>query len=307
MTTTQIGTVIPDDGLRVRSGPGTDHDILGALTKGEQVTLIEQVGEWWHADTRFGPGFVHADFIAVEPGFVAPAVVVTEEASYTCVSGDTLGGIGARFGIDFREIAVINGLVEPFTIQVGQVLRLPGGGPRPATTTLSILNPLEFAGETQVTSSSLQGHHTPYLGACSCDLDIRGASSPGTPVRFNVVTPSGVDVRGIVREVGLACRSQVLSDGGRVVKLAVQKRESGGDWFDSGAWVLFAHLDPVHVGVGDVVDAGGFIGALGPSGGGEYDSNCARGSHVHVEATRARCIINEGSVIRDAAVMTLDG
>ena len=315
----QIGTVLPDDGLFVRRGPGTEHESMGALEKGEEVTLIEKIGDWWGVQSRLGLGFIHGGFISITerpepPAATAPGV----EATYTCVSGDTLMGIGLKLGLDFREIAALNGLVDPFVIRVGQVLRLPGSEgtagrsatERATTTTtarISILNPLEFAGETEVTSSSLQGHHTPFLGACSCDLDIRGASSPGTPVRFNVSGPPGVELRGVVRELGLACVSRQLSDGGRTVKLAIERREAGGDWSGSGSWVLYAHLDPVSVHLGDVVGVGGVVGALGPSGGGEYHSSCATASHVHVEAAGARCIANKGSVIRDAAVMTLNG
>lgn len=305
----QVGTVIPDDGLRLRSGPGTQHEVLGTLEKGEQLTLLAPLGDWWGVDTRFGRGFVHGEFLSiqeVETGeSEGPAVVV--EASYTCVSGDTLTGICSRFGLVISEVATLNALVEPFVLQIGQVLRLPQGGAAPVATQISILNPLQFQGDTEVTSSSLQGHHTPFLGACSCDLDVRGASSPGTPVLFNAGGPAGVELRGVVREVGLACASQLVSDGGRTVKIAVEKRQGGGAWVDTGAWVLYAHLDPVTVGVGDVVPLGRSVGALGPAGGGEYNSSCAQGSHIHIEAAGARCVVNQGAVIRASSVMTLEG
>ena len=302
----QIGTVIPSDGLRVRNGAGTEHEILGLLLQGDQVTLIERVGDWWRVDSRVGPGFVHADFVALVPdgdGVSEPPPAEASPATYTCVPGDTLSGIGQKIGLDFRAIAALNGLVAPFAIQVGQVLRLPAVAVRPSVTTIEILNPLEFEGETDVTSSSRQGHHRPYLGSCSCDVDIRGASSPGTTVRFNVAGPDGLELRGVVREVGLACKSQMLSDGGRTVKVEIQRRQAGGTWTPSGAWVLYAHLDPVDVAVGDVLAPAAEIGRLGPPSGGEYDSSCAQGSHTHIEAAGAICVVDEGSSIRNAAVM----
>ncbi len=309
-----LGTVIPDDGLRVRGGAGIEHEILGALEKNEKVVLLEQAGDWWRCRSRFGIGFVHAAFITVETVGEAPIekpAGASGEQSYTCVAGDTLSGIGTRFGVAFLEIAAINGLVEPFTLQIGQVLRIPvagsggGGAVAPSVATISLLHPFVFSGNTAVTSSSLQGHHTPWGGACSCDLDVQGLSSPGVTVHFNIAAPSGVELRGVVQDIGLACASQRLADGGHTVRLAIQKREAGGVWSGSGAWILYAHLDPVTVSPDEVVMPGGSIGAMGPASGGEYNSSCAQGSHVHMEASRARCVVNAGAVITGEAVMLL--
>lgn len=48
------------------------------------------------------------------------------EAVYIVASGDTLSRIGARFGIPWRELAAANGIAAPWTIRVGQHLKLPG-------------------------------------------------------------------------------------------------------------------------------------------------------------------------------------
>ncbi len=45
--------------------------------------------------------------------------------TYIVVSGDTLSGIGARLGIDWRTLASLNGLVSPYSLRIGQVIRLP--------------------------------------------------------------------------------------------------------------------------------------------------------------------------------------
>ncbi len=42
------------------------------------------------------------------------------------VRGDTLYGIAFRNGMDFRDLAALNGIAPPYTIYVGQVLRLRG-------------------------------------------------------------------------------------------------------------------------------------------------------------------------------------
>ena len=307
----QIG-VVTAEGLHVRIGPGPEFASRGVLVKDERVELLDLQGLWWRVITeRFGPGFSHSSFIDVRPEPVVPPAAL--EGSYTCVEGDTLIVIGQKLGVAFMEIASLNGLVDPFVIQIGQVLRIPGsaggGGPviapAAAAGTISVLNPLEFGGNTQVTSSSLQGHHIVFLGSCSLDLDIQGASTPGTPVRFNVAAAPGTELRGVVREVGLACRSQRLEDGGRTVKIAIQSRQSGGEFIDTGNWVLYAHLDPVTVNRGDIVAVGERVGALGPVGGGEYSSSCATASHIHIEASNARTTLFEQMLAGNDAVMTI--
>ena len=41
---------------------------------------------------------------------------------YVVVKGDTLSGIGRRFGVDWHKIAEDNGIEKPYVIQVGQYL-----------------------------------------------------------------------------------------------------------------------------------------------------------------------------------------
>lgn len=48
--------------------------------------------------------------------------------TYTVLSGDTLSGIGAKVNKDWREIARLNGLSNPYAIYPGQVLKLEGAG-----------------------------------------------------------------------------------------------------------------------------------------------------------------------------------
>jgi nucleoid-associated protein YgaU len=44
---------------------------------------------------------------------------------YTVVSGDTLSEIGARFGVDWHDIARINDIPNPDLIYPGQVFKIP--------------------------------------------------------------------------------------------------------------------------------------------------------------------------------------
>ena len=45
--------------------------------------------------------------------------------TYTVVKGDTLSGIGTKLNISWKTIADLNGIKSPYTISVGQVLKLP--------------------------------------------------------------------------------------------------------------------------------------------------------------------------------------
>ncbi|MCC6387314.1 MAG: LysM peptidoglycan-binding domain-containing protein [Dehalococcoidia bacterium] len=320
----RLATVIPEEGLRLRRGPSTATEILGLLAVGQVVTITARDGDWRRVESPLGPGFVHGDYITVDgeravneepPGLDIdvpdhdrkPAedrsgtATAASATFYTVLPGDSLSAIGTRLGLSWRDIAAANGIREPFVISVNQVLRLPGAGVLAGT--IDILNPIVFDGDTEVTSSSSQGHHTPYGGSRSMDLDVAGAASIGQPIAFNVAAPEGIEVRGVVRIIGPACRSGQLSDGGSKVQIRIEHRAAGGAWRPSDAWVLYAHMDPVLVRIDDVLAPGTVVGRMGPETGPEYDSSCAQGSHVHVEAARATSVLDVGTSIRATAVM----
>jgi len=46
-------------------------------------------------------------------------------SSYTVESGDTLYSIGIKLGVDWQEISKENNLKEPYTLTVGQKLKMP--------------------------------------------------------------------------------------------------------------------------------------------------------------------------------------
>lgn len=50
---------------------------------------------------------------------------------YTVQAGDTLSGIGARYGVDWRELAKLNNIENPNLIRVGQKIEIPGAAPEP--------------------------------------------------------------------------------------------------------------------------------------------------------------------------------
>lgn len=53
------------------------------------------------------------------------SVPASNTSAYTVAKRDTLSGIGAKLGVDWKEIAALNGISDPYTIIVGQVLKIP--------------------------------------------------------------------------------------------------------------------------------------------------------------------------------------
>ncbi|MDD5731854.1 MAG: LysM peptidoglycan-binding domain-containing protein [Patescibacteria group bacterium] len=68
------------------------------------------------------PGVAKPANTAPAGGSAAPA---GSGNTYTVKSGETLAGIGADLGIDYKTIATLNNLQSPYNLEVGQVLKLP--------------------------------------------------------------------------------------------------------------------------------------------------------------------------------------
>ena len=320
-------TVIAEDGLRLRESPSTTSPTLGLLGHGEMVTITGASGRWRRIETRLGAGYSHGDYLSaggripvndeqppLDPEIRPEELVRGDDRvggpalrTYLVQPGDSLSAIGAKLGVDWHQIAATNGLLNPYPIFVGQLLKIPGavviGG------TIEILNPLAASVEspaTFATSSSNQAHHTPYGGNRSCDIAFPLAvGNPGKPAHFLVRAPDGVRVRGRVFSVQRACASQVLADGGDAVKVMIERAVGDADFRSTGAWVLYGHLSPVLVTVGQLLEHEALIGKLGAENGTEYDAPCARGSHTHLEATNATWVCDEGGLFGRSPILRI--
>lgn len=83
------GTVTPNIGLNVRSGPGTNYSIVGALSKGAKVEVVGQKGNWYQIGTD---RWVHSDYIkrggaGANTGFKKFTVTVTPNIGLNVRSG----------------------------------------------------------------------------------------------------------------------------------------------------------------------------------------------------------------------------
>ena len=80
------------------------------------------------------PGSVTMDLnVATAAGSVPPTPTVVPVRAempdryflYTVQPGDSLAAIASRFGYSFEEIAALNGIDEPYVIQIGEELLIP--------------------------------------------------------------------------------------------------------------------------------------------------------------------------------------
>lgn len=103
-----------------------DHVGIVTGVNGRDILTIEG-----NTDDRVARRVRHADDIA---GYGRPAYPAEPGANtYTAKAGDTLSRIGKAIGVRWQDIAALNGILSPYTIDVGQVLLLPSRAPAPTT------------------------------------------------------------------------------------------------------------------------------------------------------------------------------
>ena len=82
-TTTQSGTVKASGGLNVRSGAGTSYSVIGSLSNGSQVEIVETSGSWYKIKYGSGYGYVSKDYILVNTRSIAENTVLREGTAVT--------------------------------------------------------------------------------------------------------------------------------------------------------------------------------------------------------------------------------
>ena len=105
-------------GYIVRAG-----DTLSGIAQAHGVSLA--------ALEAANPQILHPDLIRPGQHVNIPEPSGSPAAApqdYTVRAGDTLTGIGERFGVDWRVLVQINGLSHPDLIRPGQEIRIAGGG-----------------------------------------------------------------------------------------------------------------------------------------------------------------------------------
>lgn len=82
-----------------------------------------------HIATKFGLSIL---FALLALGLMMSVTTVKAHAAtmsqtYTIVYGDTLSGIGSRFGVSVADLAAANGIADPNVIYAGQTIVIPDG------------------------------------------------------------------------------------------------------------------------------------------------------------------------------------
>ena len=82
-TTTQSGTVKVNAALNVRSGAGTSYSVIGSLSNGAKVEIVETSGTWYKIKYGSGYGYISKDYVVLNTKSIAENTVLREGTAVT--------------------------------------------------------------------------------------------------------------------------------------------------------------------------------------------------------------------------------
>ena len=74
-TTIQSGTVKVNGALNVRSGAGTSYSVIGSLSNGAKVEIVETSGSWYKIKYGSGYGYVSKDYVTVSSRIIVEVLI----------------------------------------------------------------------------------------------------------------------------------------------------------------------------------------------------------------------------------------
>ncbi len=160
----EAGAVVNTDVLNVRQGAGLDHPVLGVITQGQRVSLLETAGEWWRVRTAEGlEGWVYAAYMKraeeVAPPPPAPA-------------GDE--GIGAD-GADAGTGSAPGG---GFSRQPAAIPAVPPPAPEGTVPALTV-EPAAWAKPSEDAVALVRTPASVYLGPDTTAFEVKDTVRPG--------------------------------------------------------------------------------------------------------------------------------
>ena len=82
--------IVNTDVLNVRSGPSTTNSVIGKLSKGDEVTITDEVGsDWYKIDHEAGSAFVSGDYIDIKE---SETVIASKDGAVTLTGNEELTG-----------------------------------------------------------------------------------------------------------------------------------------------------------------------------------------------------------------------
>lgn len=114
------------------------QDFINHIATASVDTLVEETkaGKYGNGDVR--KVVLGSRYQEVQDKINAGSDSSSSTSTYTVKSGDTLSEIGQKLGVDWKEIASLNGISAPYTIYPGQVLKISGGNSAPAKVTYTV-------------------------------------------------------------------------------------------------------------------------------------------------------------------------
>lgn len=235
----------------------------------------------------------------LQPGQVLQVPAVSG-VIHTVQPGETLEGIARRYGVDQANILAFapNGLADPNQLQVGQKLVIPGGRVPE--------QPRLASARTEPRPAPVQNPPSPPAQAAPAAA-APPAPPPAPPPQPAVRAPSGFGwptVGPISQYFSAYHRGvDIAPPYGTPVRAAASGVvvQAGGGWnggygtmvvidHGNGYRTLYAHLSRLDVSVGQTVEQGEVIGAVGTTG-------IVTGPHLHFEVYRGGVPINPLSVL----------
>jgi len=241
---------------------GADPDAIIAANAMQPPYLLS-VGEFVRVPGAAGDD---AARVAATPTDEArPDRAASSAPTRTVGEGDTLYSIARLAGSDVATVARLNGLTPPYTLAIGQTLRLPGGSdlrlaesgrdagrrvePEPAAAPAA--RPMTAAATVKPSTSSV--FDWPVRGPVIAAYGVQTSGRRNDGV--NIAAPAGAPVRAAASGTVIYKGSELEGYGNLILI------KHADDWVTA-----YAHADQILVNKGDKVEKGQIVGKVGSTG-----------------------------------------
>ncbi len=280
--------------------PGTDKTLV------PEQTTVATSDDAPSDDFLTVPEYHRANSVTEKRSDIAPAVATTTRVQLqdiTVAPGDTLYSLSRRYSVPVNDLAVMNNISAPFTLSVGQRLRVPNLASAPVRASVATTTPkvtpvaatTTKAASVAVTTTATRVTTTPSATKTSPKqvatvtkakqkissdpnkklptIAARSSSKFSWPVRGKILSHYGAKSGGLFNDginISAARGSAVRAAENGVVAYAGNEVKGMGNLViiqHSGGWMtVYAHMDTMAVRRGARVSVGQKIGTVGATG-----------------------------------------